>query len=68
MDTIFYIFQEDLEYLNFNSVRELFEKSTKKSAPLFELNGYVTGARLKKWRIYTYNDQSSYYSMLFASE
>lgn len=43
METIFDKFKDSLEYLNFDSVKELFEKSTKKGAPLFEFSEYSFG-------------------------
>lgn len=43
MNTIFDKFKDDLEYLNFDSVKELFERSTKKGAPLFEFSEYSLG-------------------------
>lgn len=43
METIFDKFKDNLEYLNFNSVKELFEKSIKKGAPLFEFSEYSFG-------------------------
>lgn len=46
MDTIFYTFKEDLEYLNYNSVFDLFKELTKKNSPLFELNGYSIGCHV----------------------
>lgn len=46
MDTIFYIFKEDLEYLNYNSVFNLFKEMTKKNSPLFEMNGYDIGCHI----------------------
>ena len=54
MKTIFDKFKDDLEYLNFDSVKELFEKSTKKSAPLFEFSEYSFGC--SKSRVYK-NDE-----------
>ena len=48
MEKIFNTFKEDLEYLNFDSVKELFERSTKKRAPLFEFSEYSFGCS-KSW-------------------
>lgn len=43
MKKIFDVFKEDLENLNLDSVHELFERSTKKGAPLFEFSEYSFG-------------------------
>lgn len=43
MEKIFNYFKKDLESLNFDSVHELFRKSTNKGAPLFEFSEYSFG-------------------------
>lgn len=43
MEKIFNEFKSDMEYLNLDSVKELFNRSTKRGSPLFEFSNYSFG-------------------------